>query len=119
MSLGYRERLAEGIVLSLQHYGKVDVSRYRAMLTDATRYLIPEYHERLAEVEAGEEDEEEQLVLEIVSSLDRDDKGAAWDEIVETAKKKGLSKERLEEITNQLLDKGLLYEPILGKIRRI
>lgn len=119
VSLGYREQLAEGIVLSLQHYGKVDLSRYRKMLEDATRYLLPEYHERLEEPEVEEGSEEEQVVLEIVSALDRDNKGAPWDEIVGAAKKKGLSKESLEEVTNRLLDKGLLYEPILGKIRRI
>ncbi len=119
VALGYRKPLADGIVRALQHYGKVDVERYRRMLTGATRYLLPEYEEREeapAEAEAGEE---EQLVLELVGALDGDGKGAAWDEIVEAAKKKGMAKEQLEEVTNQLLDKGLLYEPILGKIRRI
>ncbi|MFQ5837300.1 MAG: RPA family protein [Thermoplasmata archaeon] len=119
VALGYRKNLAEGIVLSLQHYGKVDLDRYRAMLADAVQYLLPEYQEKVEVSEEAEENEEEQLVLDIVSSLDRNGKGASWDEIVEAAKKKGLSKEGLEEMTNQLLDKGLLYEPILGKIRRI
>ncbi|MCJ2520898.1 MAG: hypothetical protein LN412_08175 [Candidatus Thermoplasmatota archaeon] len=119
IALGHRKSLAEGIVLSLQHYGRVDIGRYREMLTDATKYLLPEYHERLEGSEESEDNEEEQLVLEIVSTLDTDGKGASWDEIVGSAKKKGLSKEKLEEVTNHLLDKGLLYEPILGKIRRI
>lgn len=117
--------LAEGIVLALQHYGKVDLGRYRAMLTDAVRYLLPDYQEGLKEPSRAEPsvkeegDGEEQEVLAIVSELDASGKGAAWDEIVSAAKKKNMSKERLEEITNRLLDKGLLYEPILGKIRRI
>ncbi len=120
VALGYRQSLAEGIVLSLQHYGKVDLGRYRNMLADAVRYLLPEYQERMEEAPKETEDnEEEQLVLEIVSSLDRDGRGASWDEIVGTAKKKGMAKEKLEEVVNELLDKGLLYEPILGKIRRI
>jgi RPA family protein len=119
IALGYSKGLAEGIVLALQHYGKVDVDRYRAMLTDALQYLLPEYHEKVSAPEESGGDEEEHMVLEVVSSLDADGKGASWDEIVESAKKKGMTKERLEEITNELLDKGLLYEPILGKIRRI
>ncbi len=119
VALGCRKSLAEGIVLSLQHYGKVDLGRYRAMLNDAVRYLLPEYQEEVEAREEAGDDEEEILVLEVVSALDRDGKGAAWDEIVETAKKKRMAKEKLEEITNRLLDRGLLYEPILGKIRRI
>ncbi len=119
IALGYRKKLAEGIVLSQQHYGKVDTGRYRAMLTDAARYLLPEYQERAEGPEQGEDNEEEQLVLDTVSAMDTDGKGAPWDEIVAAAKKKGLTKERLEEVTNRLLDRGLLYEPILGKIRRI
>lgn len=123
VSLGHRQSLAEGIVLSLQHYGKVDLNRYRNLLNDAIRYLLPEYQERLEapkETEDSKEDsEEEQLVLEIVTSLDADGKGASWDEIVGTAQKKGMVKEKLEEVVNELLDRGILYEPILGKIRKI
>lgn len=120
VALGYRRALAQGIVLALDKYPKVDIDRYRRMLTDATRYLLPEYEGAKEEApEDGEAAEEEQLVLELVGALDGDGKGAAWDEIVEAAKGKGMAKEQLEEVTNQLLDKGLLYEPILGKIRRI
>jgi RPA family protein len=119
IALGYGKSLAEGVVLALQHYGKVDLERYRAMLTDALHYLLPEYHEKVEATEEAGDNEEEQVVLEIVSSLDTDGKGASWDDIVEAAKKKGMTKERLEETTNELLDRGLLYEPILGKIRRI
>lgn len=121
VALGYRQRLAEGIVLALQHYGKVDLDRYRDMLHDAVRYLLPEFQGEVgAAAEKKEPDtEEERLVLDIVEALDRDGKGASWDEIVEAAAKQGLSKEQLEEVTNRLLDDGSLYEPILGKIRRI
>jgi DNA replicative helicase MCM subunit Mcm2 (Cdc46/Mcm family) len=94
------------------------------MLHDAVRYLLPEFQEdgsasAAAAAKKEPDTEEERLVLEIVETLDRDGKGASWDEIVDAAGKKGLSKEQLEEITNRLLDDGSLYEPILGKIRRI
>ncbi|MFQ5552751.1 MAG: hypothetical protein ACE5EW_03440, partial [Thermoplasmata archaeon] len=121
VALGYRQALSEGIVLALRHYGKVDLDRYRDMLHDAVRYLLPEFQEEVvaAPEKKKPDTKEERLVLEIVESLDRDGKGASWDEIVETAAEKGLSKEQLEEVTNRLLDDGSLYEPILGKIRRI
>ncbi len=125
VALGYRQGLSEGIVLALQHYGKVDLDRYQRMLHDALRYLLPEFQEDAstppapAETKKEPDTEEERLVLEIVETLDRDGKGASWDEIVDAAGKKGVTKEQLEEITNRLLDDGSLYEPILGKIRRI
>lgn len=123
VALGYRQNLAEGVVLALGHYGRVDLERYRTMLAEALRYLLPGYQERVAEPappeKEAEPDEDEALVLELVAELDRNGKGASWDEIVAAALKKGLAKAALEEVTNRLLDDGLLYEPILGKIRRI
>jgi hypothetical protein len=38
---------------------------------------------------------------------------------VSAAEKKGLSKIQIEETTNSLLDKGLIYEPVLGRIKKI
>lgn len=124
VSLGYRQNLAEGVVLAQERYGRVDLDRYRTMLGDAVRYLLPEYQERAepaAPEPEGQEDrdEEETLVLEIVEELDTEGKGASWDAIVGAAEKRGMAKATLEEVTNRLLDDGLLYEPILGKIRRI
>ncbi len=125
-SLGYGQQLAEGIVIALEHYGQIDLGGYDSMLINALHYLIPEYKERTevvikeeTEEKADGPDENEGKVLEIISSLDSDGNGARWEEILERAKKEGIEKDALEEVINSLLDKGLAFEPVLGKIKRV
>src|SRR5439155_1615228 len=61
----------------------------------------------------------EQTVLGIIGELDSDGKGASWDGITARAGKAGVDKDALEELINSLLDKGLIYEPILGRMKKI
>src|SRR5438105_10044579 len=132
VKIGVKEAIADGIVQAMNHYGRVDLSRYTAMLAEGLRYLLPEYREPIAPgepvVEAAapakeepprEPDESEAKVLEIIASLDKDGKGAPWEGILENATSKGVSKDSLEESINTLLDKGLIYEPILGRMKKI
>ncbi len=122
IALGYGDKLAEGIVLARQHYGAVDAERYSSMLIDALRYLLPEYREApevKEEPMSEEKEQQETTVMELIESLDKDGKGASWEDILKGAKKAGLKKEDLEEATNSLLDKGLVYEPVLGRMRKI
>ncbi|HKZ23441.1 MAG TPA: hypothetical protein VJ224_03480 [Thermoplasmata archaeon] len=131
LKVGVKEAIAEGIVQAVQHYGKVDLSRYLAMLADGLRYLLPEYREILPggpappvsspepEPKGSEPDADEEAVLGIIGSLDKDGRGAAWEGILEAAASQGVSKDRLEESINRLLDKGLVYEPILGRMKKI
>ena len=51
--------------------------------------------------------------------LDGDGKGASWDGIQARATKAGVDKDLLEEVINSLLDKGQVYEPILGRMKKI
>ncbi len=132
--IGVKEALADGIVQASAHYGKADLSRYMAMLAEALRYLLPEYREYRPpegeptvteaapkpEVKEPEEPTaDEDRVLEVIASLDKDGKGAPWEGILDAAGKVGVAKEKLEESINSLLDKGLIYEPILGRMKKI
>ncbi len=133
VKIGVKGAIADGIVQAMHHYGRVDLSRYTAMLAEGLRYLLPEYREPIAPgepvVEAAAEtkkeepprepDESEGKVLEIIAALDKDGKGAPWEGILENATSKGVSKDSLEESINALLDKGLIYEPILGRMKKI
>jgi RPA family protein len=129
-ALGVKPPIAEGILAAVEHYGKVDLSRYSAMLAEAVRYLLPEFQPGRpedAEAAGGPKAKEadakqealEQAVLGIIGELDVDGKGASWDGILSRATKAGLDKDGLEEVINSLLDKGLVYEPILGRMKRI
>jgi DNA replicative helicase MCM subunit Mcm2 (Cdc46/Mcm family) len=58
----------------------------------------------------------EERVQALVKQLD-DGKGAAWEAIIAEAAKTGLAEGDVEEAINSLLDKGLVYEPVLGRLR--
>src|SRR5437773_7984466 len=132
VKVGVKEAIADGIVQAVNHYGKLDLSRYLAMLAEGLRYLLPEYREPIAPGEptvdtprpikqepSREADESEGKVLEIIAALDADGKGSPWEGLLETATTRGVSKDSLEESINALLDKGLIYEPILGRMKKI
>lgn len=147
MRLGYPENLADGVVRALEFYKDVDLARFREGARDALRSLLPDGkdlpardqekparakagpkgkrradktasgEEELHEVEVGEDEEQE--ILKIIDSLDKGSKGAPWEKVVEVATAKKIDKVRLEEVVASLLDKGEVYEPELGMMKRI
>jgi len=146
MKLGYSEQLADGVVKAIEYYRDIDVERFRNMVIDALRSALPERRgaaperrapaprkaparakgqpaeeetkeEELHEVKVGAD--EEGTVLGLIDSLDSSGKGAPWDRLIEAAKGKKIDKVRLEEIVASLLDKGEIYEPELGMMKRI
>ncbi len=130
MQIGFSRPLAEGAVESIGHYHLDDLTRYRNMVADALKFLLPEYQtgpempmepvSSPEEIEVEDEDDvdKEALVLSMIESLDSG-KGAAWDEVVQKAKGQGIDREELDSIANSLLDKGFVYEPVLGRMRKI
>jgi RPA family protein len=61
-------------------------------------------------------EEIEYTVLETIKELEGEN-GAPWDTITEKCEKQGLDKDTIEEALTSLMDKGLIYEPILGTIK--
>jgi RPA family protein len=61
-------------------------------------------------------EEIENKVFTIIKKLEGED-GAAWDVITQKCEKAGLEKDSIEEALTSLMDKGLIYEPILGTIK--
>jgi len=142
MKLGYPENLADGVVRAIEYYKDIDLGRFRRTVRDALASMLPERgkgapsraeapaaqrqpkasagetkEEELQEVSVGAD--EEDTVLKIIESLDASGKGAQWDKIVDAAKAKRMDKVRLEEIVASLLDKGEIYEPELGMMKKI
>ena len=147
MRLGYSENLADGVVRALEYYKDIDLDRFRNSVKDALSSVLPgkwtgaereeapakkvqakgPKPEPQAKAQAGEEQmtevgvaaDEEGLVLGIIEKLDTGGKGAPWDKVVEAAKAKKIDKVRLEEVVASLLDKGDVYEPELGMMKKI
>jgi len=81
---------------------------------------IEESERNEPEVTKKEEDDDsaeiEENVLETIKKLEGED-GASWDSITKKCEKTGLDKDTIEEALNSLMDKGLIYEPVLGTIK--
>lgn len=131
---GMSPALANGILEAITYYGVGDSSRYLRMIQDGLRIILPDRQIDLGLPgdDAGLPDEIdvdpskissdidiEDLVLSFLELLDKDGKGAPLNDVLIEAEKEGISNAQLEEITNSLMDKGLVYEPVLGKLKKI
>ena len=145
--LGYSRELSEGIVAALKKYGSVDVTKYATLIRESLHYIVPGAAENFEEIQAEEKFEvkerkkeprkesrkakkqveepskpaseaadPESVVLETIKELEGED-GALWDSIVEGCKGKGLDENAIEEALTALMDKGFIFEPMLGTIK--
>jgi RPA family protein len=145
--LGYSRELSEGIVAALKKYGSVDVNKYATLIRESLQFIVPGATEKFEEVrfeesvEAKEQkkpmkkepkkpkkqkkedpepesttEDPEKLVLDTIKELEGED-GAPWDSIVESCKGKGLDENTIEEALNSLMDKGFIFEPMLGTLK--
>ncbi len=127
--LGIPGRYAEGAVLALEHYGKADFDAYRGVVVEALRSIAGVEDAAVVQptpqAAAGAPDgdsltEDESTMLLIIGTLDTaDSRGAQWEDVERMALEKRLTAERLSEAVEGLLDKGMVYEPVLGKMKRI
>jgi len=140
VNLGFNKPVAEGVSLAFEEYDRLMVEKYVQMLQDAVDYVsMGEQAEALSatpqvdsskdtDVDSTEEktilsagvdeqdEEAEEIVLETIKENEGDD-GVSWDLITKTCEKKGLDEARVDETLNALMDKGLIYEPVLGTIK--
>ena len=109
--LGYPPSLAEGVVEALSAYKDIDVEHYVFLIREALSYLTSGKKEFMKEIGEAEE-----KILGIVKECEGE-KGALWDDIVAKGEKEGLERDLVEEALASLMDKGLVYEPILGRLK--
>jgi len=145
-NLGYSRELSEGIIAALKEYDTVDISKYLAIVRESLQYITPsketapdlhleeviekkeakkeaktkkpaEKKERASkELQSDDSEETENTVLDAIKKLEGED-GAAWDLIMENCKKAGLDEDSIEEALTSLMDKGFIFEPVLGTIK--
>jgi len=137
--LGYSKDLSEGIVTAIKNYGKIDVSKYISLVKESLQYSIsskdlfspvkekekPREEKTLkskeekvesSEKEVDDSQDIEQIVLDVIKDIEGED-GASWDSIVENCKTKKLDENMIEEALTSLMDKGFIFEPVLGTIK--
>ncbi len=125
MNLGFSRRIAEGVVEAINFYEKINVEKYMEMLKDSLKHLLPEYKAMGYELPSVEEEEEEEVpestemeekILKLIDELNEDNRGASYEKLLE---KSELDAEKLDEILLNLQEKGEIYEPLLGRFKRI
>lgn len=120
--LGIPYRHAHGAVLAYQHYGQVELQRYREAIIDGLRSIGGVEEMSVEAVESGPDEEltsEERTLLEIIGQADRMRRGIEFSELMSAAAALKLTEEQAREAINGLLEKGMIYEPSLGKVKRI
>ena len=140
LNLGFPRFLAQSVDLAQKRYDHIDIDRYQTMIQEALDYVIEgpgmavnsldETSGKDSDVNAKKQpivppnqqetsdkmQEAEDTVLEVIKELEGKD-GALWDQITEKCESKGLDVDMIEEALNGLMEKGLIYEPVLGTIK--
>lgn len=111
--------------------GEEVIENLDSIMMDTLRSVDRDFFSRALEMVRDEEqsghsteDTEEQDpqleedVLQMIRSMDSGD-GARWDQMVEYIEEKRLSRDIIEEVISDLLDRGVLYEPVLGYLKTI
>ena len=131
VNLGFPAPLADGVVRAAEHYQDPDVNRFRGTVLEALEQLLPDRGFDLPlprdmptgpeEIDDEEIDdgEKEEVILKLIEKLDVNKKGASLPDLIKEAAKLGILEDELEEINNSLLDKGLIYEPTINRMKRI
>ena len=145
MKMGMTQAEASGLLFALDNYGQMpDSTMYLKTIQGALRMLLPERDVDLGfPDDLSDEPDEididmpgspsgtgdsnngpnygqiEDIILNMLEELDTDGKGAPRDELERRAEAEGISSIELEEISNVLMDKGLVYEPNLKYLKRI
>ncbi|MCQ2055941.1 MAG: hypothetical protein MJY64_00485 [archaeon] len=133
----HKEPESKGIIMALQHYGATPFDSCVRSIQKVFRILLPnekidlgvpiDIDDDIDETSESSEKSEfhnndsniEDTLLEIITEVGDEIRGASIENIIRSAGTKGINEGKVEEIINLLSDKGLIYEPSLGYIRRI
>lgn len=113
LELGHPTFIAEGAIEALRSYKTIDPNYFETLLREALSFTT----EGTTEVKTDHENEETLLLL-VIEEHQRED-GAPWEEVAEAAIKKGIERGLMEEVVITLMEKGMVYEPQLGKLKLV
>ena len=120
--MGFPHVVAQGAVKAVEMYDSTPLDEFREMLLEPLRALAYGEEEVSQSEVRGVSEEESSLrkeVLKLIEELSDSDEGAVYQELMETVETRGMDKEEVEDTITKLLDDGLLFEPVLGRLKRI
>ncbi len=107
---GYPSVYIENAQLALQYFPDTEISHI-----EEYRNMVKQFF--LKEEKAGKSIEE--IILDLVEKLDFEGEGAKYDDIVEKATIEGIERTVVDEILNDLQDRGVIYEPTINRFKKL
>lgn len=124
---GFPGVVAHGVMEALNLYGKVELDEFREMLLDPLR-TIAEGEDDLRTSGSGtsarrgiseEESTQRKEILRLIGELDHDGDGAVYQDLMEKIVSLKIDRDEAEDTITGLLDDGHLFEPVLGRLKRV
>ncbi|MCQ2052915.1 MAG: hypothetical protein MJZ03_03170, partial [archaeon] len=134
ISKGYTSQEACEIIRAIDEYGHPESGMYLRIIQDAIRRILPDENIDLGlswdlgeAYNRGKEEEvftiydfnKEDKVLAYLDELDVDIRGVPMSELIKRGEKDGITAEEIEEISKNLMNKSMIYEPNLGYLKKI
>jgi RPA family protein len=111
MKLGYNTALAQGVITALSHYGEIKVEFYYSLIKEALTSL------KTGDINTDSHIPEiEEKILNLIKK-NEGNQGIPWEKLVEKGIKEKFDKAVIEKTLESLMDKGLVYEPQLGRLK--
>lgn len=108
--LGYPQNYIESISMAIEMFKDPRIDSY----INTVRQLLG-----VQEKEEIAEEDPEKDILDLIEKLDFDGKGARYEDIVENALKLNMERSAVDELLNNLLEKGLIYEPSVNFFKKL
>ncbi|MCK4614177.1 MAG: hypothetical protein KAU14_05175 [Thermoplasmata archaeon] len=123
MEMGFPRVVANGALKAIEMYDKIPLEEFREMLLDPLRTLTEAEDEFLtAQATRGISEEESSLrkeLLRLIEELDTNGEGAVYQELMEKVVELKMDRDETEDTITKLLDDGHLFEPVLGRLKRV
>lgn len=124
---GYPQVVAQGVLETLKLYDQIPLENFREMLLDPLRSLAEGDDAFLTSgaapsVQRGVSDEENILrkeILNMIENLDIDDEGAVYQDLMEQVAAAKIDRDEADDTIMKLFDDGHLFEPLLGRLKRV
>ena len=124
---GYPRVVAHGVMETLKLYEQIPLEDFKEMLLDPLRTLAEGDDDFLVSGRApsgqrGVSEEENTLrkeILKMIEDLDLDEEGAIYQDLMEQVDAAKIDRDEAEDTITRLLDDGYLFEPVLGRLKRV
>lgn len=127
IEMGFPRVVAHGVMEALNLYDEIPLDYFREMLMDPLRTLAEGNDDYLTSkaipfgkrAVSKEENTLRKEILKMIEDLDYDDEGAVYHDLAEQIAAVKIDRDEAEDTITRLLDDGYLFEPVLGRLKRI